>query len=75
MAGQQSGEGRVMIDSVVWTQYINVTDSHVAIPNAALTHCVGRHNRATGTLPYNSQYKIPNTDTNMVGCRMRKGEK
>jgi len=26
MAGLQSGEGRMMIDSVVWPQYINVTD-------------------------------------------------
>jgi len=25
MAGLQSGEGRMMIDSVVWAQYINVT--------------------------------------------------
>jgi len=39
MAGLQSREGRMMIDSVVWAQYINVTDrhtdSHVAIANAA----------------------------------------
>jgi len=28
MAGLQSGECRMMIDSVVWAQYINVTDSH-----------------------------------------------
>jgi len=38
MAGLQSGEGRMMIDSVVLTQYINVTDthtdSHVAIANS-----------------------------------------
>jgi len=27
MAGLQSGEGRMMIDSVVWSQYINVTDT------------------------------------------------
>jgi len=27
MAGLQSGEGRMMIDSVVWAQYINVTDT------------------------------------------------
>jgi len=27
MAGLQSGEGRMMIDSVVWVQYINVTDT------------------------------------------------
>jgi len=45
MAGLQSGKGRMMIDSVVWAQYINVTDthtdSHVAIANApAPTHCV-----------------------------------
>jgi len=33
MAGLQSGEGRMMIDSVDWAQYINGTDtdSHVAI--------------------------------------------
>jgi len=50
MAGLQSGEGRMMIDSVVLTQYINVTDkhtdkhtdSHVALANAAPSHCVGR---------------------------------
>jgi len=28
MAGLQSGEGRMMIDSVVWAQYINVTNTH-----------------------------------------------
>jgi len=27
MAGLQSGEGSMMIDAVVWTQYINVTDT------------------------------------------------
>jgi len=27
MAGLQSGEGRMMIDSVVWAQYINVTNT------------------------------------------------
>jgi len=37
MAGLQSGECRMMIDSVVWAQYINVTDSHVVTANAALT--------------------------------------
>jgi len=50
LAGLQSGEGRMVIDVVVWTQYINVTDtqtdrqtdSHVAIENAAPTHCVER---------------------------------
>jgi len=45
MAGLQSGEGRMTIDSVVWVQYINVTKhthSHVAIAIAALTHCVRR---------------------------------
>jgi len=29
----------MMIDSVVWAQYINVTDSHVAIANDAPTRC------------------------------------
>jgi len=28
MAGLQSGESRIMFDSVVWAQYINVTDTH-----------------------------------------------
>jgi len=47
MAGLQSGEGRLMIDSVVWTQYINVTDRHTdrqtdTSPNDVSTHCVGR---------------------------------
>jgi len=30
MAGLQSGEGRIMIDSVVWAQYINMTDTQTA---------------------------------------------
>jgi len=42
MAGRQSGEGRMMIDSVVWAQYINVTDRqtdrHVAIANSMPIH-------------------------------------
>jgi len=44
MAGVQSRKGRMMIDSIVWAKYINVTDtqtdSHVAIANAAPKHCV-----------------------------------
>jgi len=28
MAGLQSGEGRIMIVSVVWAKYINVTNRH-----------------------------------------------
>jgi len=30
MAGLQSGEGLMLIDSVVWAQYINVTDTQTA---------------------------------------------
>jgi len=30
MAGLQSGAGRMMIDSVVWAQHINVTDTQTA---------------------------------------------
>jgi len=30
MAGLQSGEVRMMIDSVVWAQYVNVTDTQTA---------------------------------------------
>jgi len=37
MAGLQSGKGRMMIDSVVWAQYINVTDRHVTVAVAAPT--------------------------------------
>jgi len=52
MSGLQSGEGRMMIDSVVWAQHINVTDtqtdSHVAIANAVLTHCVERQKTKRG---------------------------
>jgi len=43
--GLQSGLGCMMIDSVVWAQYINATDtqtdSRVAITNATPKHCVG----------------------------------
>jgi len=46
MAGLQSGEGSMMINSVVWAQYTNVTDTHtdrhVATAKAAPTHSVGR---------------------------------
>jgi len=34
MTGLQSGEGRMMIDSVVWAQYINVTDRQPRRPVA-----------------------------------------
>jgi len=40
MAGIQSSEGRMIIDSVVWAQYINVTDSHITIVDAVPMHCV-----------------------------------
>jgi len=53
MAGLQSGEGRMMIDSVVWAQYINVTDrhtdSHVAIANAA-RRCAQCHKNSTNVI-------------------------
>jgi len=54
MAGLQCGEGRTVIDSVVWAQYINVTDrhtdSHVAMEIAALIHCVERQLAYSGLL-------------------------
>jgi len=62
MAGLQSGKGRMMIDSVIWAQYINVThththtDSHVAIANAALTHCVGRQKSVKSKLSICTHY-------------------
>jgi len=30
LIGRQAGEGRMIIDSVVWKQYINVTDTQTA---------------------------------------------
>jgi len=58
--GLQYGEGRMMIDSVVLAQYINVTDkhtdSHVAITNAALRTGVGRQN--PGFLTINQSIKF-----------------
>jgi len=36
MAGRQSGETRMMIDSVVWAQYINVTDTQDSYDTKAL---------------------------------------
>jgi len=35
MAGQQSPEGRIMTDSVIWAQYINETDTQIATQTAA----------------------------------------
>jgi len=40
MAGLQSGEGRMMIDSVVWAQHINVTDRHT---NSHVTTAIAEH--------------------------------
>jgi len=50
MAELQSGEGRMMIDSDLWAQYINVTDTQTAtqprpIAIAAKTHCIGWQKR------------------------------
>jgi len=49
MAGLQCGEGRMMIDSRLGTmhQRDRHTDSHVAIANAVLTHCVKRQKSIT----------------------------
>jgi len=41
MAGLQSGEGRKTIDSVVWAQYIHVTDTQTATsPLQMLPQCI-----------------------------------
>jgi len=52
MAGLRSGEGRMMINSVVWAQFINVTDaenSHVATAGAPMQY--GKKNQtAVGLL-------------------------
>jgi len=54
------GEGCIMIDSVVWAQYINVTDSHVAIAIAAPPHCVGRQKHIQGVPKEVNPYCIIN---------------
>jgi len=57
MAGLQSGEGRMMIDSVIWARD-RQTDSHVAIANAAPMYCVGLQNTEHKQLAAaNTQYK------------------
>jgi len=64
MAGLQSREGHMMIDSVVWAQYINVTntqtdrqtDSHVDIANAALRYCVGQQKAQWGIYIVYNEY-------------------
>jgi len=38
MAGLQSGEGRMMIEPVVWAQYINVTDTQTATSSQQMRH-------------------------------------
>jgi len=45
MAGLQSGEGRMMIDSVVWAQNINVTDTQTAheIYKIKIRYCHAKH--------------------------------
>jgi len=40
MAGLQYGVGRMMIISVVRAEYINVTDSYIAIATTAKMYCV-----------------------------------
>jgi len=53
MAGLQSGEGRMMIDFVVWAQYINVTDTETATsPEQMLCQCTvsGGKNKQTPDL-------------------------
>jgi len=63
MAGLQSGEGRMMIDSVVWAQYSNVTDrhtdSHVATANAV--RWAARIVRSSSTLKTISDNSTGNT--------------
>jgi len=36
MTGLQSGEGRMMIDSVIWAQYMNITDTQHCVPAAKI---------------------------------------
>jgi len=49
MAGLQSGEGRMMIDSVVWEQYINVTGTQPQTTH--LRFCVTVRVKADSLVP------------------------
>jgi len=55
MAGLQSGEGRTMIDSVVWAQYINVTDRHTDSHVAIHRKCVRWQNMAINSRQVTTQ--------------------
>jgi len=58
--GLQSSEGRMMIDSVVWAQYINVTDrqtdSHVAVANVVPWHGIRLHKSAV--IQHNREQRV-----------------
>jgi len=60
MAGLQSREGRTMIDSVVWAQYINVTDTQTAT-SPQQTHCVGRQKRTRDITSTQIQFGLRKT--------------
>jgi len=63
MAGLQSHEGHMMIDSVVWAQYINVTDTQTAtqpprdINSRPNTLCLGGKNITAAILEHPNSYK------------------
>jgi len=61
MAGLQTSEGCMMIDSVVWAQYINVTDTQTAtspLGDAAPTHWRRAAKKAIYTTNTAKRYKL-----------------
>jgi len=56
MAGLQSGDGRMMIDSVVWTQYFNMTDTQTdSKPRRHSKCCANALHRVAKTKALQSQ--------------------
>jgi len=56
MAGLQSGEGRLMIDSVVWAQYINVTDRQPHRHSKCRTKALHRKAKTSSTCTENQTH-------------------
>jgi len=61
----QSGEGRMMIDSICLgtiCQHVRHRDSHVTVANAAPTHCVG-HQKSAAQQLYPKVLKVNKADS------------
>jgi len=76
MAGLQYGEGRTMMDSVVWAQHINVTDSQTTTQpcrdgNICLNAlCLGGEKQIVkrSVTTHSSKRKVGSDCDNVLGC-------